>query len=79
MSRKWSYELAVPNDVVEGGELDGYRELAVSTWHTAAEASGGMPGEPEVELVDIPAGSGRPDPVTGETPTRAWRVWGPVV
>ena len=68
----------VPNDVVADEELAGYRELAVATWRTAAEASGAMPGEPTAELVAVDAEGARPDPVTGEIPRRAWLVRGPV-
>ncbi|HEY1972563.1 MAG TPA: hypothetical protein VGH89_31740 [Pseudonocardia sp.] len=74
----WAYEMRVPNDVVGEDELDSYRQLAIATWRTAAEATGAMPGEPTAELVTVdPAGS-RPDPVTGEIPRRAWVVRGSV-
>ena len=74
----WLYEMQIPDDIVEPGELDRYRELAIATWHTAAEASGGMPGEPTATLVEVSAEHARRDPITGHVPTRAWRVSGPV-
>jgi hypothetical protein len=74
----WVYEMPIPDDVVDSGELEQYRELAIATWHTAAEASGGMPGEPTVALVDVSPAHARRDPVSGEVPARAWRVSGPV-
>ena len=74
----WAYEMHVPNDVVAGEELAGYRELAIATWRTAAEATGAMPGEPTAELVDADPAGARPDPITGEVPRRAWMVRGPV-
>jgi len=74
----WFYEMQIPDDVVGAAELERYRELAIATWHTAAEASGGMPGEPTVTLVDVGPAHARRDPITGEVPARAWRVTGPV-
>jgi hypothetical protein len=75
----WLYDMRIPDDVVVGAELEDYKRLAVATWHTAAEASGGMPGEPVVTLVELGPENGRPDPITGTVPVRAWRVSGPVV
>ncbi|MFR9804115.1 hypothetical protein ACL02T_17730 [Pseudonocardia sp. RS010] len=74
----WQYELQVPRDVVSSEELAEYRSLAIATWRTAAEASGGRPGEPEAILVEISPEAARPDPVTGEPACSAWRVLGPV-
>jgi hypothetical protein len=74
----WAYEMHVPNDVLDGDELDEYRELAIATWRTAAEATGARPGEPRARLVDLDPARGRPDPVSGEVPRRAWYVHGPV-
>jgi hypothetical protein len=74
----WVYEMQVPDDVVDPEELAQYRELAIATWHTAAEASGGMPGEPTAKLVEVSPAHARRDAVTGEVPVRAWRVTGPV-
>lgn len=74
----WVYDMGIPDDIVADSELEDYKRLAIATWHTAAEASGGMPGEPVVSLVELEPGGGRPDPITGTVPTRAWRVSGPV-
>lgn len=76
-----TYEFAVPDDAPDE-ELDGYREVAISTWRTAVEASGARPGEADAELVTV----ADPPPVrnrlTGEMvpgPARAWHVSGPAV
>jgi hypothetical protein len=74
----WAYEMHVPNDVLDGAEMDKYRELAIATWRTAAEASGARPGEPTARLVELEASRARRDPVSGEVPRRAWYVHGPV-
>ncbi|HTK61439.1 MAG TPA: hypothetical protein VL595_03650 [Pseudonocardia sp.] len=73
----WAYEMHVPNDVLDD-ELNEYRELAVATWRTAAEASGARPGQPTARLVEVDATTARRDPVSGEIPRRAWYVHGPV-
>lgn len=73
----WVYEMHVPNDVLDD-ELNEYRELAVATWRTAAEASGARPGEPTARLVEVDVTTARRDPVSGEVPRRAWYVHGPV-
>jgi len=75
---EWAYEMHVPNDVLDGEELDGYRELALATWRTAAEASGARPGEPTARLIEVDPTTARRDPVSGELPRRAWYVHGPV-
>jgi hypothetical protein len=77
----YSYDLNIPDDVPDA-ELEGYRQLAISTWRTAVEASGARPGDPKIELITRTG----PEPVrnqmTGETapgPGRAWRVAGPAL
>ncbi|NKQ56144.1 hypothetical protein HFP15_25015 [Amycolatopsis sp. K13G38] len=74
----WVYEMQLPNDVLADAEMAAYRNLAVETWRTAAEAAGGHPGDPVVALVDADPAAVRADPITGEMPTRIWRVAGPV-
>jgi hypothetical protein len=46
----WSYRLRIPDDA-SAHELNVFRELAVATWRTAAESSGGRPGEATAVIV----------------------------
>jgi hypothetical protein len=69
----WTYQLAVPDDTPDS-ELDGYRELAISTWRTGAECMGGSPGEAVATLVDL-GPDGETDRRVGTEPTVASRAW----
>lgn len=71
---RWSYDMPVPNDAPEV-ELERYRDLAISTWRTAVEASGARPGVPQAQLETLTDVEPIRDRLTGELVAGASRRW----
>lgn len=76
----WTYDLAVPDDATDA-EIAGYRDIALSTWRTAVEATGAYPEAPSLELREAgPTSESSTCAPTGSSITagRFWHVEGQV-
>jgi hypothetical protein len=75
---KWSYRLRIPDDASDE-ELTAFRDLALATWRTAAESSGGHPGA--ASAVIVPSDDSDLAPLGGRelfSSTQSWYVEGEV-